>query len=218
VKETIINLGNACTMVKLVGSLLKNDPVAEEIIRLQEQLQALADTIHFRFIELEAQRLGMNVERELERDTQLAENAADKPLTDGSEATKACSRVNTLLEAALEKGVLGAHKCVLASRQAMLELRAEACRRNAGSYLEKDRLQFEEKGWIENAAIQMADKMQLAIRDAEGHGVPIAHPKLKESQERCKVLREQEGLRKREATSAKRKAEEAKAAAAKGDA
>jgi len=199
------NVENVFVLAKLVGSISTRNNLYKVVPDLSKRLKEHAVRLRAQWLEGLATDLLEEVLEIAEKDNDFALTAKDD--AGGKAAAQAAERMKNLMSMTLGKGVPAFHNAIITTRQKMIELKAEAVRRDAVAFLYEDAQIMKTHGWIANKAIELSDKIEEAVKKAQSEGVARTHPKLSEALDKAQNLREQEGFRKREATAAKKRAE-----------
>eukprot|EP00930_Biecheleria_cincta_P042217 TRINITY_DN29038_c0_g1_i1.p1 TRINITY_DN29038_c0_g1~~TRINITY_DN29038_c0_g1_i1.p1 ORF type:complete len:807 (-),score=99.39 TRINITY_DN29038_c0_g1_i1:86-2485(-) len=157
-------------------------------------------------LQLTANHLTVTVKRIVEEDSKIEKRADEEPQVGGMFATDAAEKVLRLISESLKIGVHPGHDSVRFARDCVPTLKAEGIRRDAKAMIYACDQEFAKKGYIEDAASNCADQVELLIRKAVHQGLSESHPKMQAAYSAAKELRELEGWRKREANAAKRRA------------
>lgn len=212
--EQVLNLAKAIEqlsqLAKCAGASARGGALAQ-LKELETDLQERAAELKARAVLVEAKRLKEFVQAELEKDNQLQQSS--DTVIGGQEAQSAAARIKQQLELGMAKGIPVNNESVFLARQAEIDLRAEAVRRNALKIVSDDQQEYREKGFVPESANKAAERVEAEIERAKREGVPAYHAKLADAAASASELRQQEGFRKREFHVAKRRNEAALRAA-----
>merc|ERR1712178_535314 len=101
-------------------------------------------------------------------------------------AKSAAERLTSRVEEAIERGVLSSDTTVVNARMEIVNLRAEAVRRDAMAMIHQDAEDYKKRGWIQDAATRCADRVEAMIKKFTDEGIPHQHPKLMAAYEASK--------------------------------